>query len=137
MPPSRIAIVVADGLSAEAVQVNAVPVVAALRPLVEPHGLATSVVLVEQGRVAIGDRVGEALGCEVVVVLIGERPGLSAADSLGCYITWSPTPGTPDSRRNCVSNIRAGGLSPGDAAGRIARLAGLMLERGTSGVGLA
>lgn len=136
-PAARIALVVADGLSAEAVQVNAVPVIATLLPRLSAAGLDVAcVVLVEQGRVAIGDPVGEALGAEVAIVLIGERPGLSAADSLGCYITWSPRPGTPDSRRNCISNIRSGGLAPAAAAGRIARLAAQALERGMTGVAL-
>ena len=95
-----------------------------------------SACLVEQGRVAIGDPIGDALGSELVIVLIGERPGLSAADSLGCYLTWQPRVGTPDSRRNCISNIRAGGLSAIDAAARIARLAAEALRRRTSGIAL-
>lgn len=132
-----LALVVADGLSAEAVQLNAIPVIAALVPRLRAHGLGvTSVFLVEQGRVAIGDPIGEALGADVVVVLIGERPGLSAADSLGCYITWAPRPGTPDSRRNCVSNIRAGGLLPEAAATKIAWIVGEALVRRLTGVEL-
>ncbi|MFN2378341.1 MAG: ethanolamine ammonia-lyase subunit EutC [Candidatus Binatia bacterium] len=117
----RVALVVADGLSAEAVQVNSSPVVGELLPRLQAEGVAVAeVFLVEQGRVAVGDAVGEALGSELAVVLIGERPGLSAADSLGCYITWMPRLGTPDSRRNCISNIRAGGLAPAVAAAKIA-----------------
>jgi ethanolamine ammonia-lyase small subunit len=132
-PAGRIALVVADGLSAEAVQINAVTVIEAL--LAQGLGVS-SVLLVEQGRVAIGDVIGEVLGADVVVMLIGERPGLSAADSLGCYITWSPRPGTPDSRRNCVSNIRSGGLVPEAAAAKIAWLVGEAIARKLTGVEL-
>jgi ethanolamine ammonia-lyase small subunit len=78
--------------------------------------------------------VGEILGFDVVVVLIGERPGLSAPDSLGCYITWQPRPGLPDSRRNCVSNIRHGGLSYEAAAGKVAYLIREARHRCISGV---
>ncbi len=135
--PSTVALVVADGLSAQAVQTVAVPVVAALLPKLAQDGCGVSrSFLVEQGRVAIGDPIGEALGAEVAVVLIGERPGLSAADSLGCYITWSPRAGTPDSRRNCVSNIRPGGLLPDDAATKIAWIVGEARRRRLTGVGL-
>lgn len=135
--PSRIALVVADGLSAEAVMTHAAAVVASLLPLLRTDDLAPAgCVLVEQGRVAIGDAVGEALAVDVVVMLIGERPGLSAADSLGCYITWAPRPGTPDSRRNCISNIRSGGLAPQRAAAKIHWLVGAALAAGATGVAL-
>ncbi|HEY2776141.1 MAG TPA: ethanolamine ammonia-lyase subunit EutC [Candidatus Binatia bacterium] len=134
---NRIAIVIADGLSAEAVQTNAVAVVEPLVAALEAQGSRVAcVALVEQGRVAVGDPVGEALGADLVVVLIGERPGLSAADSLGCYVTWAPRPGTPDSRRNCISNIRCGGLIPADAAARIAWLVGEATKRRLTGVAL-
>ena len=134
---SRVAVVVADGLSAEAVSANAVPVLGALLPLLAGAGLgASAVVLAEQGRVAIGDSIGEALGASIVVLLVGERPGLSAADSLGCYITWEPRVGTPDSRRNCVSNIRGGGLSAADAAERVAWVVTQATGRGMTGVAL-
>lgn len=133
LPKDRIVIVVADGLSATAVDTNAVSVVAELQArLPEP----APVVLVERGRVAIGDDIGAATNARAVVMLIGERPGLSAADSLGAYITWAPEPGLPDSRRNCISNIRDGGLAPAFAAEKIAALLRQMEQMQISGVDL-
>lgn len=135
-PQGRVAIVIADGLSAEAVQTGSMPLVGKLLAELRPFGPPASVCLVEQGRVAIGDPIGEALGADLVIVLIGERPGLSAADSLGCYATWAPRPGTPDSRRNCISNIRDGGMPVGQAVESIVRLVGAAIERRETGVGL-
>jgi ethanolamine ammonia-lyase small subunit len=93
-----------------------VPLLRALAPSAGP------VAIVEGGRVAIGDEIGGLLGADLVAVLIGERPGLSAADSLGVYVTWQPAPGAVDSARNCLSNIRPEGM-PVEAAA--AALAGL------------
>ncbi len=108
-----IAIVVCDGLSAMAVEQNAALVVTALLPLLGLSDFSLlPTVIATQARVALGDGVGTALDAEVVVVLIGERPGLSAADSLGAYLTYRPTAGLLDSSRNCISNIRDGGLAP-------------------------
>lgn len=131
--PGGLVIVVGDGLSATAVDANAARVVNALQAL-RPH--PAPVVLATRARVALGDEIAVAAGAEAVVVLIGERPGLSAADSLGAYITWAPAKGLPDSRRNCLSNIRAGGLDPEEAAHRIAALLAQMKRAGISGVTL-
>ncbi len=111
--------VVADGLSALAVERHAVAVLAEVRSqLGEDRWRFAPVCVVEQGRVAIGDRIGELLGARLAVVLIGERPGLSAADSLGMYITWNPRVGRTDAERVCISNIRLEGLSYAGAAAR-------------------
>lgn len=132
-----IAIIIADGLSSNAVDINAVPVVKALAGRLGDLGLSLApVVLATQARVALSDPIGTAIGANIAIMLIGERPGLSAADSLGAYITYSPTPGTPDSRRNCISNIRDGGLSPKLAVEQIISLVIAMRQTGVSGVGL-
>jgi ethanolamine ammonia-lyase small subunit len=132
-----IAIIVADGLSSSAVDINAVPLIAALIPKLVSLGLKPApVVLANQARVAIGDPVGRALGAKLSIVLVGERPGLSAADSLGAYVTLDPKPGTSDSCRNCVSNIRDGGLAIHEAADTIVSLVRDMLRTNVSGVAL-
>ena len=104
-------IVVADGLCASGVQRQAAAMIRAL-------DASWPVVIVQQARVAIGDDIGEAMAAEAVVVLIGERPGLSAQDSMGIYLTWSPRRGRSDAERNCISNIRPGGISTADAAAK-------------------
>lgn len=104
-------IVVADGLCASGVQIQAA---ALIRALDAPW----PVVIVEQARVAIGDDIGEAMAAEAVVVLIGERPGLSAQDSMGIYLTWAPRRGRNDAERNCISNVRPGGISVTEAAAK-------------------
>jgi len=118
------ALVLADGLSAEAVQAQG----AALAKLVHasPAWRFAPPVIAEQARVALGDEIAEALGAQLVVVLIGERPGLSAANSLGAYLTYAPQPGlTKDASRNCISNIRPDGLPIEEAAARILAMIGL------------
>jgi ethanolamine ammonia-lyase small subunit len=110
--------------------------VAALRERLPGWSLAPPVVAT-QARVALGDAVGEALGVRAVVVFIGERPGLSSADSLGVYLTWDPRPGRVDSERNCVSNVRPPhGLSYAQAADTVAALLTAARELGASGVAL-
>ncbi|WP_263411085.1 ethanolamine ammonia-lyase subunit EutC [Terriglobus tenax] len=130
-----LAIVVADGLSALAVERNAVPVLAALLPMLWEWVIAP-VVLVTQARVAVADEVGEALGAKLALILIGERPGLSSADSLGAYLTWQPRVGLTDAARNCISNIRSGGLEPVEAARKIAWYLQEAKVRGLTGTGL-
>jgi ethanolamine ammonia-lyase small subunit len=115
---SALALIVADGLSALAVERHAAPLIEALLTPLTGWQLAPLCV-VEQARVAIGDEIGLALGAQISVVLIGERPGLSSPDSLGAYITWNPRPGRTDAERNCISNIRAEGLSYGQAAAQL------------------
>ena len=144
---AELALIVADGLSALAVERHAAAVIAALLPRLkdgsqneqlERDWTLAPVCVVEQGRVAIGDEIGEALGAQVAVVLIGERPGLSSPDSLGAYITWNPRLGRTDAERNCISNIRPEGLNYADAAAQLAfilaearrlRLSGVALKR--------
>ena len=130
-----VVIVAADGLSAAAVETNLVSLVDHLRPLLLARALTIGpLVLVEQGRVAVGDEIGELLQARLAVVLIGERPGLSAADSLGAYLTWQPRVGTMDSRRSCLSNIRPSGLAPDEAAGQIADIIERAFSRSATGV---
>lgn len=137
IPPGEwdAALIVADGLSATAVHHHAIPLIEALWPLIEGWRIAP-VCVVEQGRVAIGDEIGERLGAKLAVVLIGERPGLSSPDSLGTYLTWLPRVGRTDAERNCVSNIRTEGLDPEPAARRIAMLMHAARDRQLTGVHL-
>lgn len=130
-----VAFVIADGLSAAAVEAHAETVLSAcLRRLGDLR--IAPVVLGEQARVAFGDEAGEALGARIVVVLIGERPGLSVPDSLGAYLTFGPKVGRRDSERNCLSNIHADGLAHEVAADKIAWLIREALRLGLTGVDL-
>lgn len=130
--------IVADGLSATAVQSHAAPLLAACLSRLEGWRLAP-IVVATQARVALGDDIATALGARLCAVLIGERPGLTVADSLGVYLTFDPAPGTRDSHRNCVSNIHAGGLGYDLAADKLVwlmtqararRLTGTALKEG-------
>ncbi|MCM5553126.1 ethanolamine ammonia-lyase subunit EutC [Pleomorphomonas sp. NRK KF1] len=130
-----VAFVIADGLSAAAVEAHAEIVLSAcLRRLGDLK--VAPIVLGEQARVAFGDEVGDALGARIVVVLIGERPGLSVPDSLGAYLTFAPKVGRRDSERNCLSNIHADGLMHELAADKIAWLIRQALRLGLTGVDL-
>jgi ethanolamine ammonia-lyase small subunit len=113
-----LALIVADGLSALAVERHVPMLLRQLLPRLEGWRVAP-ICIVEQGRVAIGDEIGAALGAQLCVVLIGERPGLSSPDSLGAYITWQPRAGRTDAERNCISNIRAEGLNYQQAAAQL------------------
>ncbi len=132
-----VAFVIADGLSAFAVNEHALAMLTAVRPKLADAGKRVAPMsLVEQGRVAIGDEIGEILGAEIVVILIGERPGLSSPDSLGIYLTYAPRVGLTDEARNCISNIRPEGQSFGAAAHRLIYLLLEARRRRLSGVDL-
>jgi ethanolamine ammonia-lyase small subunit len=132
--PGTVAFVVADGLCATGVQRHAPAVLERLLPALPlPAG---PIIVAEQARVALGDEIGERIGAAAVVVLIGERPGLSATDSMGLYITWAPRRGRTDAERNCISNVRPGGLSYADAAAKAAWLLRAAVGLGATGVAL-
>jgi ethanolamine ammonia-lyase small subunit len=135
--PCDLAFVVADGLSSSAVAAQAEPFLAAMKPWIAAAGWSVAPVAVAtQARVAIGDEVGELLQARAVVVLIGERPGLSSPDSLGAYLTIDPKPGRNDGQRNCISNIRPDGLSFELAAFKLSWLIEQALKRALTGVKL-
>jgi ethanolamine ammonia-lyase small subunit len=134
-----LAIVIADGLSALAVERHAVAFLSLLRSRLPEDPAAwrvAPVIVAQQARVALGDLVGALLGARMVLVLIGERPGLSSPDSMGLYLTWAPKPGRTDAERNCISNIRPEGLAVPEAAARAAWLMRAARARGITGVGL-
>jgi ethanolamine ammonia-lyase small subunit len=133
--PAEIAIVVGDGLSSLAVSRQVPALLAELLPRLATHSIAPLTVATN-ARVALGDEIGAALEVRCVIMLIGERPGLSSPESLGAYLTFAPEVGLPDSRRNCISNIHERGLGAVDAAERIVGLVDAMLAQETSGVGL-
>lgn len=135
--PVDLAIVIGDGLSARAVHAHAVPLIAALMPRLAALGVKIAPPVVALGaRVALGDEIGAIMQAKVVAMLIGERPGLSSPDSLGVYLTFDPRPGCTDAERNCISNVRAEGLSYDLAAFKIAWLLREALRRGLTGVEL-
>ena len=138
-----LAFAVVDGLSALAVQRHTAPLLTEVLALLDgpaaegaPRWTIAPVAVVEQGRVAVGDGIGELLDSQIVVVLIGERPGLSSPDSLGLYLTWAPQPGRHDAERNCISNVRPEGLGYRDAAVRLVYLLEQARSRRLTGVGL-
>jgi ethanolamine ammonia-lyase small subunit len=130
--PGVVAIIIADGLSALAIHRHAIPLLAQI----ETHFENPSLWLVEQGRLAIGDHIGELLEADLSIVLIGERPGLSSPDSLGIYLTWQPRTGRTDAERNCISNIHAQGLRYELAAHKLLFLVNESRRRRLSGVAL-
>ncbi len=133
--PADLVFVLADGLSALAITRHALPVLIAAREQLQGWSIGP-VVVAEQSRVALGDEVGELLGARAVALLVGERPGLSAPDSLGIYLTWSPKVGRTDAERNCISNIRPEGLPYEQAAHTLAGLLQGARRLGSTGVGL-
>ncbi|MDG4649595.1 ethanolamine ammonia-lyase subunit EutC [Roseibacterium sp. SDUM158017] len=136
--PADVALVLGDGLSATAVALNGVAFLSALADRLAASGLRVGpVILARQARVALGDGIARAMGAETVVMALGERPGLSAADSLGIYVTHGPRPGTPDSARNCISNVRDAGTGVAEAAFQAERLILAMRRTGQSGVELS
>ncbi|MDO8905804.1 ethanolamine ammonia-lyase subunit EutC [Hydrogenophaga sp.] len=138
--PPDLAFVIADGLSAHAAMQHALPLmtnlVKRLREDDTHRWTLAPVALVEQGRVAIGDEIGALLHARTVVVLIGERPGLSSPDSLGIYFTWAPRVGLSDAQRNCISNVRDAGLPPERAAGKLMALLRQARLRQITGIAL-
>jgi ethanolamine ammonia-lyase small subunit len=133
----QLAVVIGDGLSPAAVNVHAVELVRHLGPRLTETGIGIGHAVVASGaRVALGDEIGAMVGARMVVMLIGERPGLSAPDSLGAYLTFGPRIGVTDAERNCVSNIHGAGLSYDEAAFKIAWLVREGLARQITGVAL-
>ena len=132
-----VALVVTDGLSARATQMHAKPVLAGMLPALRAEDWRIApLVVVRQGRVAVGDAIANALRANCVVVLIGERPGLSAPDSMGAYLTWQPGPQTTDADRNCISNVRPEGIGYADAAFKLVYMLRAMRAGRLSGVRL-
>jgi ethanolamine ammonia-lyase small subunit len=133
----RLAIVVGDGLSPSAVNAHAIGLVRNLVPRLATGGIEIGAAVVASGaRVALGDEIGAMVEARMLLMLIGERPGLSAPDSLGAYLTFAPRVGLSDAERNCVSNIHGSGLSYDEAAFKIAWLIREGLARGVTGVAL-
>jgi ethanolamine ammonia-lyase small subunit len=132
-----VAFVIADGLSALAVQRHAASLLSAVVARLEVADWRIApVTIVEHGRVAVSDEIGALLGANQSVILIGERPGLSSPDSLGVYLTWNPKIGNTDADRNCISNIHAAGLSYDEAARKLVYLMTEARRRAVSGVTL-
>ena len=132
-PRRRLTVVVADGLSSLAPERHALPLLAALRTRLVGWSL-DAVIVATQARVALADEIGELRGAEAVVILLGERPGLSSPDSLGAYLTYAPRRGRLDADRNCISNVREGGLGYAEAAHTLAYLLGQSRAAGRSGI---
>jgi ethanolamine ammonia-lyase small subunit len=131
----RILFLLADGLSAQALEHHALPLLDTPLPLIPCH--LSLIPVVQNARVAIADQVGALLHADLTILFIGERPGLSSPDSLGVYLTWNPRPGRTDAERNCISNIRGDhGLSYAEAAHRIAHYVAEATRLQTTGIAL-
>lgn len=132
-----LSIVIADGLSASAINQHIIPILSLVIPVLVENGWTLAPVsLVEQGRVAIADEIGYLQKSKMTLILIGERPGLSSPDSMGAYLTFQPRPGLTDESRNCISNIRPAGLNYPQAAEKIYYLLNQMKIKQISGVNL-
>jgi ethanolamine ammonia-lyase small subunit len=131
----EVAVVIADGLSATGITAHGIALAESIVRHLPGRDFAP-VTIARQARVALGDDIGEALGAAIVIVLIGERPGLSAADGIGAYLTLHPRLGRRDAERNCVSNIRPGGLTLDRAAELVAKLTEAAFALGQTGVKL-
>ena len=132
---TALSIIIADGLSAEAVNIHAIKLIEQLIPKLKFKTISP-IIIVKYGRVAISDEIGEMLNSSIALILIGERPGLSSPTSMGAYITYNPKKGNTDEKRNCISNIQSEGLSYEFAAMKLAYLIDEMLNKKLSGVGL-
>src|SRR5882762_7165872 len=133
----QLAIVIGDGLSPLAVKMHAIVLIRSLIARLAVERIEIGHAVVASGaRVALGDEIGAILGARMILLLIGERPGLSAPDSLGAYLTFAPRIGLTDAERNCVSNIHAAGLSYDEAAFKIAWLVREGMARQITGVAL-
>jgi ethanolamine ammonia-lyase small subunit len=137
LPRPELVILISDGLSALAAERQAIPLLESLLPLLhDANWQLAPVVLIHQARVALEDEVGYRLGAELALILLGERPGLGAPDSLGAYLVYKPGPHLTDARRNCVSNIRPEGLPPAAAAQTLFYLLTEARRRKLSGIDL-
>jgi hypothetical protein len=132
--PPEIVFILADGLSALALERHALPLLDATLPLITNH--SSLITVATNARVALADHIGQLLSAQLTVLFIGERPGLSSPDSLGVYLTWQPRPGRTDAERNCISNIRTEGLSYAEAAQRIAHYIAEARRLQTTGIAL-
>lgn len=131
----EVVFVIADGLSAFAASKQSIPLLQAVCAKLTDWNIGP-VVVARQARVALGDEIGELLRTQLVVMLIGERPGLSSPDSLGIYLTYAPKVGCSDAQRNCISNVRPDGLSYAGAAHKLHYLLTHARRLGLTGVGL-
>ncbi|MGE8329819.1 MAG: ethanolamine ammonia-lyase light chain EutC, partial [Paraburkholderia nemoris] len=131
----EVVFVIADGLSAFAASKQSIPLLQAVCEKLTDWKIGP-VVVARQARVALGDEIGELLGAKLVVMLIGERPGLSSPDSLGIYLTYAPKVGCSDAQRNCISNVRPEGLNYESAAHKLHYLLTHARRLGLTGVGL-